>query len=104
MDELVAEIAAASKEQSQGVEQVVTAVSQMEKATQTTAAGAEECASAAQELNAQAISQDGIVRQLRELSGAERSSGAPVGAVETDGPAKGVPARTARHAEPASFR
>jgi methyl-accepting chemotaxis protein len=70
VDELVSEIAAASKEQSQGVDQVVTAVSQMEKVTQTTAASAEECAAAAQELNAQAIAQDSIVGQLRALSGA----------------------------------
>lgn len=74
VDELVSEIAAASKEQSQGVDQVVTAVSQMEKATQTTAAGAEECASAAQQLNAQAISQDSIVGRLHELSGASKET------------------------------
>ena len=69
VDELVAEIAAASKEQSTGVDQVVTAVSQMEKVTQSTAASAEECASAAEELNAQAIAQDSVVGQLRSLAG-----------------------------------
>jgi methyl-accepting chemotaxis protein len=41
----------------------------MEKVTQNTAAGAEECASAAQELNAQAIAQDSIVGRLRSLAG-----------------------------------
>jgi methyl-accepting chemotaxis protein len=69
VDHLVAEIASASKEQSQGVDQVVTAVQQMEKVTQTTAAGAEECASAAEELNAQAIAQGSVVARLRALSG-----------------------------------
>ena len=54
MDELVAEIATASKEQSQGIGQVNTAVAQMDKVTQANAASAEESASAAEELNAQA--------------------------------------------------
>jgi len=69
VDELVAGIASASKEQSQGVDQVVIAVQQMEKVTQNTAARAEECASAAEQLNAQAIAQDSIVGRLNSLSG-----------------------------------
>jgi len=69
VDELISEIASASKEQSTGVDQVVIAVSQMEKVTQSTAAGAEECASAAEQLNAQAIAQDSIVGRLRSLAG-----------------------------------
>jgi methyl-accepting chemotaxis protein len=69
VDALVAEIASASKEQSQGVDQVVIAVQQMEKVTQNTAAGAEECASAAEQLNAQAIAQDSMVGRLRSLAG-----------------------------------
>jgi methyl-accepting chemotaxis protein len=51
--ELVAEIAAASSEQAQGVEQINKAVTQMEKVIQQNAANAEEGASASQELNAQ---------------------------------------------------
>ena len=54
VDELVAEIANASNEQNQGIGQVSTAVSQMDKITQANAAGAEETASAYEELNAQA--------------------------------------------------
>lgn len=54
LDSLVAEIATASGEQSQGIGQVNTAVSQMDKVTQSNAAGAEEIAAAAEELNAQA--------------------------------------------------
>ncbi|EMS81183.1 methyl-accepting chemotaxis protein [Desulfotignum phosphitoxidans] len=52
--ELVAEIAAASKEQSSGIDQVNTAVSEMDKVVQQNAASAEESASAAEEMSAQA--------------------------------------------------
>lgn len=89
VDDLVSEIALASKEQSQGVTQVVTAVQQMEKATQSTAAGAEECASAAEQLNAQAVSQDAMVNRLRGLAGvADEESSQTGGASE----ARAVPA------------
>lgn len=54
VDELAGEVATSSKEQNQGIEQINTAVSQMDKVTQTNAANAEESASAAEELNAQA--------------------------------------------------
>ena len=61
VDELVAEIAAASKEQSQGVEQVNGAIAQLDKVTQQNAANAEESASAAEELNSQAAELQGMV-------------------------------------------
>ncbi|MFZ2641706.1 MAG: methyl-accepting chemotaxis protein, partial [Verrucomicrobiia bacterium] len=67
VDELVAEVAAASKEQAQGITQVNTAVSQMDKVTQSNAASAEESASAAEELNAQAESLQDAVGQLLQL-------------------------------------
>ena len=51
---LVAEIAAASNEQSQGIEQVNYAVTDMDKVTQQNASSAEESASAAEEMAAQA--------------------------------------------------
>jgi len=54
VDTLVAEIAQASIEQSQGIGQLNTAMSQMDAVTQTNAAAAEESASSAEELNAQA--------------------------------------------------
>jgi len=54
VNDLVAEIAAASGEQSQGIEQINTAIGQMDQVTQSAAANAEESASAAEELNAQA--------------------------------------------------
>ncbi len=50
MDTLVAEIATASAEQSQGIKQATNAMMEMDKVTQSNAAGAEESAGAAQEL------------------------------------------------------
>jgi len=67
VDELVAQIANASKEQNQGIQQVNTAVSQMDKVTQGTAASAEETASAAEELNSQAGSMKDLVVELRAI-------------------------------------
>ncbi len=67
MDSLVAEIANASAEQSQGIHQVNTAVSQMDKVTQSNASGAEESAAAAEELNAQAAAMQQSVTDLRRL-------------------------------------
>jgi len=77
VDELVAEIATASKEQSQGIGQVNTAVSQMDKVTQSNAASAEESASAAEELNAQALTLKGVVADLQRLVGGRNGSSAP---------------------------
>jgi hypothetical protein len=53
LDRWVSEIATASSEQSQGIGQVNTAVSHMDKVTQANAAGAEEIAAASEELSAQ---------------------------------------------------
>jgi methyl-accepting chemotaxis protein len=64
VDELVAEIATASREQTQGIGQVNTAVTQMDKVTQSNAANAEETASAAEELSAQAEEMRGVVQDL----------------------------------------
>ena len=64
VDELAAEVAAASKEQTQGIAQVNIAVTQMDKVTQANAASAEESASAAEELNAQAESMKEAVAEL----------------------------------------
>ena len=67
--ELVGEIAAASTEQAQGIEQINTAMSQMDKVTQQNAANAEESASASEELNAQAESMLEVVGDLVRLVG-----------------------------------
>ncbi len=67
LDQLVAEIASASQEQSQGISQVNIAVTQMDKVTQSNAASAEESASASEELNAQAESLKDAVSTLQQL-------------------------------------
>jgi methyl-accepting chemotaxis protein len=69
VDELVGEIAAASKEQAQGITQVNVAISQMDKITQANAASAEESASASEELNAQAAALQGTVAELSQMAG-----------------------------------
>ncbi|MFO7885077.1 MAG: methyl-accepting chemotaxis protein, partial [Desulfobacteraceae bacterium] len=60
--DLIAEISAASKEQSSGIEQVNIAITEMDKVVQQNAANAEESASASEEMNAQA-------EQLRDYVG-----------------------------------
>jgi methyl-accepting chemotaxis protein len=74
VDELVAEIATASREQSQGIDQVNTAVTQMDKVTQSNAAAAEESASASEELNAQALTLKGAVSELLAMVGGRTRS------------------------------
>jgi hemerythrin-like metal-binding protein len=69
VDELAAEVASASREQTQGITQINTAVGQMDKVTQSNAASAEESAAAAQELNAQAITMQQSVTELLQLVG-----------------------------------
>jgi len=78
LDTLIAEIASASNEQSQGISQVSTAVAEMDRVTQSNAAGAEESASAAEELNAQAEVLKETVGQLQQLiGGGQTSAGSP---------------------------
>jgi methyl-accepting chemotaxis protein len=66
---LIDEVSVASGQQSQGIEQVSQAVTQMEKITQTTAATAEECAAASEELTAQAHASMDTVEELSALVG-----------------------------------
>ena len=68
-DSLVGEIATAAREQAQGIEQINTAITQMDQVTQSNSASAEESASAAEELDAQAASLKDMVGRLRELVG-----------------------------------
>jgi len=67
--DLVSEIAAASQEQSQGINQVNTAVAQMDKVTQQNAANAEESASASEQLSAQAETMNDMVNELAAMVG-----------------------------------
>jgi len=73
VDSIVAEIAQASQEQSQGVDQLNTAVSQMDRVTQSNASNSEETAAAAEELNAQAATLKEAVDQLLELIGGTKA-------------------------------
>jgi methyl-accepting chemotaxis protein len=70
----VGEIAAASSEQAQGIEQVNLAVTEMDKVTQQNAATAEESASASEELSAQAEQMKGMVNELVTMVGGAGSS------------------------------
>jgi methyl-accepting chemotaxis protein len=67
--ELVAEIAVASQEQTQGIDQVNKAVAEMDKVVQLNAASAEESASASEEMNAQAEQMKVNVGELAALIG-----------------------------------
>ena len=90
VDELAAEVAGASHEQTQGITQINTAVGQMDKVTQSNAANAEESAAAAQELNAQAAAMKECVAELLHLVGGGHAadlSAAPHHA-NGDGPAR----------------
>ena len=64
---LISEIAVASKEQSEGIQQVNQAVAEMEKVIQSNAANAEESASAAEEMSAQAEEMNSVVVDLGHL-------------------------------------
>ena len=77
MGELVAEIAASSKEQNDGIHQVSRAVTEMDKVVQQNAANAEESASASEEMNAQAQQMKDMVGDLVAMVGgtANRSNG-----------------------------
>jgi methyl-accepting chemotaxis protein len=78
-DEVMAEIAAASEQQYQGVDQINTAVEQMSIVTQRTAANSEEGASTAEELGAQAEQLHALVSGFRLGRGAanRRAPGRP---------------------------
>jgi methyl-accepting chemotaxis protein len=106
---LVNEVAAASREQAQGITQVNAAVTQVDQVTQTTAAGAEESASASEELSAQAQQLQVLVDEMVAMVG----GGAPASAAyarPTTPPARPRPrleapkmarAHTNGHAKPA---
>ena len=75
VNDLVAEIDAASNEQSQGIGQINTTMSQMDQVTQSNAASAEESASAAEELSAQAEELRRLVYELQTVVGGSNENG-----------------------------
>lgn len=66
---LIAEIAAASSEQTGGINQINKAISEMDQVTQRNAANAEESAAASTELNSQADTLETLVHDLRAILG-----------------------------------
>ena len=99
VDELASEVAAASTQQSQGIEQINHAVNEMDKVTQSNAAGAEECASAAEELNAQATELQSAVGDLQRLVGGS----AATTSVETRSAPRTKVVATTTHRKPVSM-
>ena len=79
MGELVEEIAAASNEQAQGIDQISKAVAEMDKVVQQNAANAEESAAASEELNAQAEQMKSYVNDLVEVIGGQNAKSAGSG-------------------------
>jgi methyl-accepting chemotaxis protein len=74
VDELASEVASASRQQTQGITQINTAVGQMDKVTQSNAASAEESAAAAEELNSQAVVMREAVSKLTRLVGGDQNN------------------------------
>jgi methyl-accepting chemotaxis protein len=102
VNELVTEIAAASNEQSQGIEQIGTAVSQIDTVTQQNAGNAEESASAAEELSAQAEELSRMVAELtRMVSGNDASSNPSAGKHKFQHDRSAKAAHTAKAPRPA---
>ena len=95
VSQLISEIAAASQEQAQGIDQINTAVGQMDQVTQTNAANAEESASASEELSAQAEELNNIVSELMALVGGAGSGAAASGGAY---PARSRNTAASRHA------
>jgi methyl-accepting chemotaxis protein len=76
VDDLVANIASASKEQSDGIGQASVAVSEVDKVTQSNAANAEESAGAARELNSQADAlKEALDKMMQLMAGAKAAAG-----------------------------
>jgi methyl-accepting chemotaxis protein len=98
VSELINGIARASEEQAQGVDQVNTAVSQMDKITQSNAAGAEESASASEELNAQAEQMKMLVAELVAVVQGRRSGQSEISSrFEADGDAESFGRKSLYH-------
>jgi methyl-accepting chemotaxis protein len=92
--ELIAEIAVASQEQSQSIDQVNRAVGQIEATTQQNAAQTEEISSTAQGLAAQA---ERLSAQVRQFKATERRDGLPAVPAASSG-GREVPAWSSRAA------
>ncbi len=108
---LVAEIAAASKEQATGIKHISIAIAEMDKVTQQNAATAEESAAAAQDMNAQAAQMSSIVDELiTVVSGDTKPRQGTNGSMATSGarlrdlgkPVARAPHKTVKPKDPAT--
>jgi methyl-accepting chemotaxis protein len=97
VDDLVTEVANASREQTEGISQVNVAVGQMDKVTQSNAANAEESAAAAEELNAQTEVMKQSVAELLQLVGGAANRSERTGPVVPKAGKKPVVKITAAH-------
>jgi len=77
LEALISEMATTAREQSTGISQLNTAVTAVDKVTQDNAAHAEETAAAAQELNAQTLTLDHAIAELRKVIGGEEPAAQP---------------------------
>jgi len=99
-DKLVAEIATAAQEQSQGIRQIGSAMTQLDQVTQENAARADEGAASARDLADQAAAVRGHIEQLRGLvSTGKNAGGAAVPRVPATSPVR--PAAAPQAALPA---
>ena len=73
--DLIREVAAASTEQAEGVEQINVAVAQMDQITQNNAANSEQAAAASEELSAQAAELESMVQELASAAGVINRNG-----------------------------
>ncbi len=103
VDRLVNEVASASREQSEGLVQINGAISQLDKVTQGNAAGAEETASAAEQLNAQSTELLQAASGLAALVGLDTAVAHAAPAAQSAAPAgRAASARSANPAAPAT--
>ncbi|MBE7538222.1 MAG: hypothetical protein HS122_07405 [Opitutaceae bacterium] len=97
VDALVAEIALASQEQSQGIGQVTRAVSDMDGITQANAATAQQTSAAAAELDSQTARLQDVIRELSAMVGG--STNAEAGDGQADAVSESFPDEAAREVE-----
>ena len=104
VDELAGAVATASKEQTQGIEQVNTAVTQVDQVTQSNAALAEQSAGAAEQLKAQTVALNQAVIELMALVDTRATDSARPGNSAVEGAPKPQPsgARVFRNGHPPS--
>ncbi len=100
VDDLVGQIANASHEQSSGIGQINTAMSQMDTVTQRNAAGAEETAAAAESLSSQATVLESAVDGLRALVEGRKAARRRANPDDIESPSSSSPVPGARQPQP----